>query len=284
MTRKLNLVLALALSTLGVSAQAAEQYFMRVPAPAKCAGSSCVMHAPVVGGGGTAPTVPDKKPAASGLLRPVTSTDFGRVALGDGSALHFTFQNTGSEALENVNVSVSGPDMVFTGLPRAVNTCGRPGAPVTLAAGATCKLYTSYLPTSLGAKSGTVSVTASGAQVAALALTGDAGIATPVLSANAVNGIDFGIVALNTTSTRTLTLSNTGDANLSHSTNATGARDANVEWSMTSSCPLGAPVAPGSSCTFTISVTPRVAGQHNFPWNIQMPGKTFDIPLSATAQ
>lgn len=86
-----------------------------------------------------------------------SSTDFGVIGLGGATTRSFTFVNNGNTTATGVYASVSG-----AGFALWASTCGSPGAPVSLAKGASCNFTARYSPSAAGAVSGTVAVNWSG--------------------------------------------------------------------------------------------------------------------------
>jgi hypothetical protein len=300
MTRKLNLALALAISAIGISAQAADQYFMRVPAPAKCAGASCVMHSRPLAAPATPETPKPSNPA--GYFTPVTNADFGKIQVGASASRQFTFTNTGTGPLTNAYVSASGSGFTM-GAP-SVNTCGLPSRKVTIAPGATCKAVLSFSPKALGSQSGALTLNSIDlvASAPTYAATGAGGQALPVISDNVKGGINFGTVSVGMSASATFTLTNQGDVSLSVQRNRIGKfsslyNDQEVlqytwmSWAngyVTDTCPsAGADttsLAPGQTCSFTVTLAPTKAGSFNDWLNIQTSGGTISLPMVIAGQ
>jgi chitinase len=114
---------------------------------------------------------------ASVTLSP-SSYNFGSTPVGTGTAWEtFTLANSGSSAVSISNVTVSGPFVVSS-------NCGS-----SVAANSSCPIYVYFAPTSSGAASGTLTVTDSGTQTAALSGTGGSGGGTCATSPNAPTGL-----------------------------------------------------------------------------------------------
>jgi hypothetical protein len=104
--------------------------------------------------------------------------NFGSTPVGTGTAWEtFTLANSGSSAVSISNVTVSGPFVVSS-------NCGS-----SVAANGSCPIYVYFAPTSSGAASGTLTVTDSGTQTAALSGTGGSGGSTCATSPNAPTGL-----------------------------------------------------------------------------------------------
>jgi len=107
-----------------------------------------------------------------------SSYNFGSTPVGTGTAWQtFTLANSGSTAVSISNVTVSGPFVVSS-------NCGS-----SVAANGSCPIYVYFAPTASGAASGTLTVTDSGTQTAALSGTGGSGGGTCATSPNAPTGL-----------------------------------------------------------------------------------------------
>jgi len=107
-----------------------------------------------------------------------SSFNFGSTPVGTGTAWEtFTLSNSGSSAVSISNVTVSGPFVVSS-------NCGS-----SVAANGSCPIYVYFAPTASGAASGTLTVTDSGTQTAALSGTGGSGGGTCATSPNAPTGL-----------------------------------------------------------------------------------------------
>jgi hypothetical protein len=181
-----------------------------------------------------------------------TSLAFGNQATGTTSASQpLTLHNTGTATLTGIGVVVTAPFSRPAGA--AGGTCG-----LTLNAGTTCTINVRFSPTGLGAANGTATIIANVAVSGSpVALTGT-GVA-PVAIANVTGGpLAFGNWATGTTSsTRTLTLHNTGTAALTGVTVAVTAPFTRSGGSCTAT--LGA----GGNCTINVVFSPTATGAAN---------------------
>ena len=263
---------------------------MRVPAPAKCAGSSCSMHAFTPGTPGTPAAETPKPSTDKGILTADTGTDTGMVAVGgNGTQLQFTFKNTSAEPIANVYVTASGSGFQPAIGPVRLTTCGVAGTRrVTIQPGATCTATVNFRPTDVGVRSGAVNIVSAdlSTPLASLNLTGTGGLATPLLSVDQATGLDFGTIKVGSSATRTFTYSNSGAAAYQLSGNSIwydGAYPA--QFAMARSCDGNGSggntyVRPGDVCTVTITITPSVPGAtvSNYGDGI-IPGGNITIPL-----
>jgi chitinase len=107
-----------------------------------------------------------------------SSYNFGSTPVGTGTAWEtFTLSNSGSSAVSISNVTVSGPFVVSS-------NCGS-----SVAANGSCPIYVYFYPTASGAASGTLTVTDSGTQTAALSGTGGSGGGSCTTSPSAPTGL-----------------------------------------------------------------------------------------------
>jgi chitinase len=107
-----------------------------------------------------------------------SSNNFGSTPVGTGTAWYtFTLSNSGSSAVSISNVTVSGPFVVSSNCTSSV------------AANSSCPIYVYFAPTASGAASGTLTVTDSATQTAALSGTGGSGGSTCATSPNAPTGL-----------------------------------------------------------------------------------------------
>jgi hypothetical protein len=101
-----------------------------------------------------------------GQLTADSGTDFGTFGIGGATTRSFTFVNNGNTAATGLFASASG-----TGYGLWSSTCGSPGAPVTLAKGASCNFTVRFSPSTPALQSGTVAVNWSGPTASGKALT-----------------------------------------------------------------------------------------------------------------
>jgi hypothetical protein len=189
----------------------------------------------------------------TGLILSPLSQDFGPIPLGSsGAPILFTLTN-----LTSADLTLSTPS--FTG-PFVLSAATSGGAPCTgsLAINASCFLEVNFAPTSIGPQTGTLSIATSNGTVSA-ALTGF-GSASTGLALNPA-ALVFNNIPGATSTTQTISLSNTGTAQLQ-----IGAiTSTNPAFAVTSTC---ATLTPSASCTLTVAFTPgnaAVTGNLNIP-------------------
>jgi Right handed beta helix region/Cep192 domain 4/HYDIN/CFA65/VesB-like, Ig-like domain/Abnormal spindle-like microcephaly-assoc'd, ASPM-SPD-2-Hydin len=176
----------------------------------------------------------------SATLSP-TSLSFGDQLVGTASAARqVTLQNTGSGPLTISGITASG-DFVQS------NNCG-----TTLGTGASCTINVTFVPTAMGIRSGTLSVSENAqgsSQTAALSGTGTSPAATL-----APSNVSFGSQVEGTTSApQGVTLSNPGNATLTISAiSVTG------NFAQTNNC--GTTLAASASCAISVTFTPAAFG------------------------
>lgn len=196
----------------------------------------------------------DLEDIAAYLGNAPSSLSFAQTTVGQTSATQtLTVRASRTAALGNLAATVTGD---FT---RSGGTCGS-----TLAASASCTITVAFAPTAAGARSGTLSITHDGLTTAVpVALSGTgAAAAAPAISLDAAS-VAFGSQTVNTTSTvRTLTVTNSGNAALNFSAiGLTGA--AAADFSATGGCAVGTPVAAGGSCPLSLRFTPSATGSRS---------------------
>ena len=208
-----------------------------------------------------------------------TTLNFNNVSVGTTSpAMNVTLTNSGTGTLTITSIAVS-PSPTYA----ETNNC-----PSSLTGSQSCTISVTFSPTQIGTVTGTVTVSSSNAsnspQSVSLTGTGTGPIAT--LSASSLN---FGTVVVGTTSPpQMVTLTNTGNAALTISS----IKLAGSAYPVTNNCT--ASLAPGGSCTFTITFKPKSAGTltgtvtitdnaSNSPQVISMTGQGTEVSFSPTS-
>ena len=173
-------------------------------------------------------------------LSPATMT-FGPLPAGTTSpAIAATLQNTGNAVVTGISIATNG-DFLES------NTCG-----TSLALGASCAIAVKFMPTTRGMREGTVTVSSNGiGSPNTISLEG-VGLA-PAMTVSTTS-VDFGSQLIGITSgTQTVILTSAGDLNL----NITGVLTSG-DFAQTNNC--NQPLAPGSSCTVSVTMTPTAVG------------------------
>ena len=202
-------------------------------------------------------------PATDGLAP--TSLSFAGQQVGTTSApQQVTLTNSGDQPLTSIAATATGD---FT----AVNNCG-----TLLQAHATCAIAVSYVPTIVGAESGTLTVTDE-FRTQKIPFAGT-GIAPPGVSATP-KSIDFGGYAVATTSTpQTVTITNSGGYALTSLTPVvtTGFTLAS------NNCPSTLPAA--ATCQLGISFSPAAAGAATGTLTISASNLTAPLTVALSGQ
>jgi hypothetical protein len=187
---------------------------------------------------------------APGALSVPASYAFAAQTVGSASAPQaFTLTNTGGSAVTISSLAGSNA----AEFPISGSTCAG-----SIGAGAGCSFNVSFAPSATGARSTTITVTSSGVgspQTIAVSGTGTA-VATPgVLSMPAAYAFGTQTVGI-ASAPHAFTLSNTGGTAV---TVTAVSSDNTAEFAITSSSCIGS-VAPGASCSFSVTFTTSAAG------------------------
>jgi sugar lactone lactonase YvrE len=186
------------------------------------------------------------QPTALPLAQPAFSSialSFGNQTVGVASATQtVTLTNTGSSTLTVTSVAVSG-DFSQT------NNC------TNLVSSGTCTVTVKFTPTTTGSRSGAIAIADSGSgspQTIHLSGVGVSGSASAKVSLSTIY-LEFGNQAINTTSgTKSITLTNSGNATLSVSS-----LSASGNFAQSNNC--GA-LAASATCTMNVTFTPTTTG------------------------
>jgi hypothetical protein len=183
--------------------------------------------------------------AVGGISSSPTQMTFGSVVVKTAATTQtLTLTNSGGASLAGLRVSASG-DFSISG-----NAC-----PATLAAGASCTTGVGFTPSTIGIRTGTLTINTDSAGVtpAVVPLTGNGISAGSMMASPAV--VSFGSVTVGLTSpAQTVTVSNGGATTL-----------AGLQFQLTgdysqpqNNC--GTSLASGAMCTFTVTFSPSVPG------------------------
>lgn len=203
-----------------------------------------------------------------GLSR--TAIAFGAQTVGLASNVQsVVVSNPGTTALDLLSITAGG-DYGFEGC----------ATPLSLVAGASCELSIRFLPTAVGARAGSLTITsnASGSPHT-IALTGE-GTPAPVPGiVVAPTSADFGAIAAGASIVTHLALTNTGGAALA----ITGISTTAAVFSHASTCP--ASLAPKAACQISVTYAPASAGSHTGELHVvsnAVPSPLV-VPLSGSA-
>jgi hypothetical protein len=171
-----------------------------------------------------------------------SSLSFGNVNVGSSASNTIKLSNTGNSSVTVTQVSASGAGIAVSGI----------SLPVTLAPSQSASISVTYTPTSAGATAGNVTVTNNDSVSTVAAVTGtgaQAGLSVTPGSAS------FGSVVTGSTNSQTVTLKNSGTANLVIS-------QATVSGAGFSLSGLSLPLTltPGQSGNFNVQFAPTTGG------------------------
>ena len=169
------------------------------------------------------------------------------------SPLSFSIGNTGTTAVNFTSIALTGANAADFAI--ASSNCGN-----SLAVGSYCPVYVTFTPKALGPRTAAVTITdnATGSpQSVPLSGTGQTNTTTNINPASVI----FGVSNVAAAATQTLTITNTGNPSAFFSAFTIGGTNA-ADFAITANtCPTGAsPLASGSGCTLSISMTPSAAG------------------------
>lgn len=194
---------------------------------------------------------------------------FGNVATGSHQSQTVALKNTGTSNISISQIAVTGSVFSVSGV----------SAPIAIGGGQSASLTVTFAPTTAGASSGSVTVTSTASDPSlVIALSGTGATPQPQLSVSPPT-VGFGNVAVGTTGSQSVTLSNTGTAALIIS-----AALASGAGFSASGLSLPATINPGQNATLTATFTPQAAGSASGTISItsNAPGSPAAIPLSGT--
>lgn len=187
--------------------------------------------------------------AAPGLKLSSKNLNFGNVAVNTVQTQSLTLSSTGTEAVTLNAASVSGAEFTISGL----------DFPMTLAPGQRATLKVQFDPSAAGSATGQLKIASSGGETKVIGLSGMGTVAAsaaaiPTLSISA-SSLAFGNAAVNSTSTRSVTLTSTGNTYVT--VNAATVSGSGFSASG-ASFPLN--LSPNQTATLTVQFDPSVAG------------------------
>ncbi|HZL27228.1 MAG TPA: choice-of-anchor D domain-containing protein, partial [Acidobacteriaceae bacterium] len=209
---------------------------------------------------------------AAPLTLSPTALEFGTLNVGSASSLGVTVTNASSVPVTLSGLSASGDYTAASG------TCPATGS--QLAAGASCVLQVTFAPTAVGTRTGTLSLSSDAATLPlTVALTGIAVAAKLQITPGA---LAFDTVAVGSSANLSLTLLNTGSANV---TGIVGQiSGANIaDFVITAQCSTPT-LGPGQGCTMTVTFTPSAVGPRSATLTIVSsdPQSPAVIPLTGS--
>lgn len=235
-----------------------------VCAPTSVGAKAATLEVGAMPGGTTHTTLACTSIERSTLTISPATHDFGAVVPGtSSSAVPYTVQNTGGAQAGAVTVALNGADAADF----ALITDGCTGR--TIPGGGSCTFAVAFAPQDAGAKTASVSVSATPGGSASAAVSGT-GLRPATLTV-APAAHDFGDTVLGVSSTSTiLTVQNVGDVPTGVLSTAVGGTDG-AEFTVASDACDGTTLAPSASCTIAVNFSPTTAGP-----------KAADVVVAAT--
>ena len=208
-----------------------------------------------------------------------SSVSFGNVVVGTSNSQAVTLTNNGNATLTFSQVTVTGAGFSVTGLSTAT----------TIAAGGRATFNAVFAPASIGTVNGSIALVTNGSPAQlTISLTGTGQAATYVLGANPTS-LNFGTVAVGSSTSLGVTLSNTGNSNITIS----GVTVSGTGFSA-SGVTSGLILTPGQAATLTVQFAPAGTGTStgsvsvasnatSSPTTIPLSGASHSVTLSWTA-
>jgi Ca2+-binding RTX toxin-like protein len=185
----------------------------------------------------TAPSTPVAQVSPSSLA-------FGNQGTGTTSAPQtVTVTNTGTASLVVSGVTLTGSNQLDFPIS---STCG------TVVPGAACSISVSFKPSTTGAESAVLNIAHNAAGSPSKVALGGTGVVPAVLGV--AGSLDFSVQRINTNTTKSLTVTNTGTATLVFATNPISTSGAPFINATMGSC--GASLAPGKKCSISVTFRP----------------------------
>jgi len=198
------------------------------------------------------------------------SFDFGNVAVGVSTSHAVTISNPGSAALSISSISASGPGFTVSGF----------ALPISIAANQSMTMTATFVPASVGATAGSITIANNSATPNVVAVLNGTGTSTgqPIMSVNP-SSVSFGNVTVGAPNSQTIVVQNNGAATLTIS-------QATISGAGFTMSGLAAPatIAAGSNTTFNVAFGPSAAGAVSGSVSLvsNAPGSPTLIPLSGT--
>lgn len=210
---------------------------------------------------GTGLSTQTPPPSTYQLSPSATSVNLGSILVGATGSQSVTLSNTG-----NSNVTISQVGVTGSGF-----TAGGPSIPATLSPGQNVILNVSFSPLTPGSAQGSVSVVSDATNSPAAIRLNGAGV-QPKMNI-LPSSVAFGSSTVGVASTQTVTVQNTGTANLSLTQAAVSGQGFGIG---TLGLPLS--ITPGGSTSFTVTFTPTSAT--NFAATLTLVSNAPGSPLS----
>jgi uncharacterized protein (DUF58 family) len=203
----------------------------------------------------------------AGLTSSPSSVNLGSVNVGSSTSQTLTLTNNATNTITISKVSSTGTGFSATGLT----------LPLTLAAGKQASLKVGFTPVSMGTATGTVVVTSNASNPTLTVALSAVGMQTGISAVP--SSVSFGSVTIGVANTQTLTVRNSGNANLTLSQ----ATVSGTGFSMISPT-LPATILPSKSVAFTVRFSPTTAGSFSGKVTLtsNAPASTLVVPLTGT--
>jgi hypothetical protein len=174
-----------------------------------------------------------------------SSASFGNVTTGSSSSQTIQLTNSGTGTLSITQVSVTGSGF----------SLGSLSLPVSLTAGQSQSFNVPFAPSSTGTMSGSVTVVSNAPNSPATIPLSGTGVAPTLLLSFSSTSLTFGSVNTGSSSTQSVTITNTGNANVQIS----GITESGAGFTLSGA---GTPVTltPSQTMTFSVIFSPTVAG------------------------
>src|SRR5580698_987741 len=194
------------------------------------------------------------------------SVSFGNVSVGSTGTQTVSFTNSGNATLTVTSASASGTGFATSG-----------AFPITVAAGASASFNTTFTPSAAGAATGSISIASNAAGSPATVSLSGTGVQGQ-LTANP-GSVSFGSVATGSNTTQTITLTNSGSANVTVSSATTTGAGFSITGLSTPQT-----LTAGQSTSFTAQFAPTTSGAATGSISIANngPGAPLTIALSGT--
>jgi hypothetical protein len=193
---------------------------------------------------GVASTKQQTAPAQGTLSASSTTLGFGSVSVGSTASLSVTITNTGSSAVTVSNSSISGSDFSLTS----------GGAPGSLSVGQSTTIQIQFKPQTTGNATGTLTVQSDASDSTLSVSLSGTGAVQSALSAIPAS-LSFGNVTVGSNSTQAVSLTNTGNSNVTISTVSVSGTGFS-----TSGVASGTVLSPTQSATLSVLYAPGAVG------------------------
>jgi hypothetical protein len=203
--------------------------------------------------------------AQGGLISNPANLDLGNVNVGASNSQTVTLTNSTGGTLSISKIAVTGTGFSATGMT----------VPLSLAKGSQASFKVTFTPTAMGTVTGSVTVTSNASNPSLTVALSGVGM-TPQISVVPAT-VSFGSVPIGVSNTQTLTLKDSGNANLIVSqTTVTG-----TGFSISGSA-LPVTVTPGNSIALTVRFSPAVAGNAAGTVSIGSNSTPVSVPVAGT--